>query len=92
MLKRVTSDQHEQLKKSIRQLTLAKLVFKVETRFGGKKKNLFGVSVEGAYGTDNSYGASASVDYNEFLFVEGSYGVSDGVTTNSIAGKVKFRF
>ena len=65
---------------------------KVETRFGGKKKNLFGVSVEGAYGTDNSYGASASVDYNEFLFVEGSYGVSDGVTTNSIAGKVKFRF
>ena len=65
---------------------------KVETRFGGKKKNLFGVSVEGAYGTDNSYGASASIDYNEFLFVEGSHGVSDGVTTNSIAGKVKFRF
>jgi len=65
---------------------------KVETRFGGKKKNLFGVSVEGAYGTDNSYGATASIDYNEFLFVEGSHAVSDGVTTNSVAGKIKFRF
>ena len=65
---------------------------KLETRFGGKKHNLFGVSVEGAYGTDSSYGVSASVDYKEVLFVEGSHGVSDGVTTNSIAGKIKFRF
>jgi len=65
---------------------------KLETRFGGKKKDLFGVSVEGAYATDNSYGVVASVDYKEVLFVEGSHGVSDGVTTNSIAGKVKFRF
>ena len=65
---------------------------KIETRFGGKKKDLFGVSVEGAYATDNSYGVVASVDYKEVLFVEGSHGISDGVTTNSIAGKVKFRF
>ena len=65
---------------------------KLETRFGGKKNNLFGVSVDGAYATDNSYGVTASLDYKEVLFVEGSHGVSDGVTTNSIAGKVKFRF
>ncbi len=65
---------------------------KLETRFGGKKKDLIGVSVEGAYGTDNSYGVTASLDYKEVLFVEGSHGVSDGVTTNSVAAKVKFRF
>jgi len=65
---------------------------KLETRFGGKKKDLFGVSVEGAYATDNSYGVNASVDYKEMLVVEASHGVSDGMTTNSIAGKVKFRF
>ena len=60
---------------------------KIEKRLGK-----FGVSVDGAYGTDNSYGVTAAINYNEFLFVEGSHGVSDGVTTNSIAGKVKFRF
>jgi hypothetical protein len=65
---------------------------KLETRFGGKKNNLFGVSVEGAYGTDSSYGVSASVDYKEMLFVEGSHGVNNGVTNNSVAAKVKFRF
>jgi len=65
---------------------------KLETRFGGKKKDVFGISVDGSYGTDNSYGVTASLDYKEVLFVEGSYGVADGVTTNSVAGKVKFRF
>jgi hypothetical protein len=65
---------------------------KLETRFGGKKKDLFGVSVEGAYGTDNSYGIAAEVDYKEMLIVEASHGVNNGVTNNSIAGKVKFRF
>jgi len=60
---------------------------KIEKRLGK-----FGVSADGAYGTDNSYGVTAAIDYNQFLFVEGSHGVSDGVTTNSIAGKVKFRF
>jgi len=65
---------------------------RLETRFGGKKRDLFGVSVEGAYATDNSYGVTASVDYKEMLIVEGTHGVNDGVTNNSIAGKVKFRF
>jgi hypothetical protein len=65
---------------------------KLETRFGGKKNDVFGVSVEGAYATDNSYGVSASVDYKEILFIEGSHDVNGGVTNNSIAGKVKFRF
>jgi hypothetical protein len=65
---------------------------KLETRFGGKKKDLFGVSVEGSYGTDNSYGASASVDYKEMLFIEGSHGVNSGVTNNSVAARVKFKF
>jgi hypothetical protein len=65
---------------------------KAETRFGGKKKDLFGVSVETSYATDGSYGASASVDYNEVIFVEGSHGVNGGVTSNSVSGKIKFRF
>jgi hypothetical protein len=65
---------------------------KLETRFGGKKHDVFGVSVDGAYGTDNSYGITAALDYKEVLFIEGSHGVSDDLTTNSIAGKVKFRF
>jgi len=65
---------------------------KLETRFGGKKHDVFGLSVDGAYGTDNSYSVTGALDYKEVLFVEGSHGVSDGVTTNSIAGKVKFRF
>ena len=65
---------------------------KLETRFGGKKNDVFGVSVEGAYATDNSYGVSASVDYKEVLFIEGSHDMNGGITNNSITGKVKFRF
>lgn len=65
---------------------------KLETRFGGKKKDLFGISVDGAYATDSSYGVTASLDYKEVVFVEGSHGVNNGVTNNSIAAKVKFRF
>jgi hypothetical protein len=65
---------------------------KLETRFGGKKNDLFGVKVEGAYGTDSSYGVGASVDYKEMLYIEGSHGINDGVTSNSVAAKVKFRF
>jgi len=65
---------------------------KLETRFGGKKRDAFGLSVDGAYGTNNSYAVTGALDYKEVLFVEGSHGVNDGVTTNSIAGKVKFRF
>jgi hypothetical protein len=65
---------------------------KLETRFGGKKNDAFGISVDGSYGTDNSYGVTGSLDYREVVFVEGSHGVADGITTNSIAAKVKFRF
>jgi len=65
---------------------------KLETRFGGKKRDVFGVSVDGAYATDNSYDVSASIDYKEMLIIEASHGVNDNVTNNSIAGKVKFRF
>jgi hypothetical protein len=65
---------------------------KLETRFGGKKKDLFGISVDGAYATDSSYGATASLDYKEMVFVEGSHGVNNGVTNNSVAAKFKFRF
>ena len=65
---------------------------KLETRFGGKKKDLFGVSVDGAYVTDSSYGVTASLDYKEMVFVEGSHGVNNGVTNNSVAAKFKFRF
>ncbi len=65
---------------------------KLEARFGGKKKDLFGISVDGAYATDNSYGVTASVDYKEMLIVEGSHGMNNGVTNNSVAAKVKFRF
>ena len=57
-----------------------------------KKNDVFGISVDGAYGTDSSYGVTASLDYKKVFFVEGSHGVNDGVTTNSITGKVKFRF
>ena len=65
---------------------------KLETRFGGKKKDLFGVSVDGDYATDSSYGVTASLDYKEMVFVEGSHGVNNGVTNNSVAAKFKFRF
>jgi hypothetical protein len=65
---------------------------KLETRFGGKKKDVIGVSVEGAYATDNSYSATASIDYKEALYVEGTHSVADGLTNNSVAAKVKFRF
>jgi hypothetical protein len=65
---------------------------KLETRFGGKKKDVIGVSVEGAYATDNSYSATASVDVKELLYLEGTHAVADGLTNNSVAAKVKFRF
>ena len=65
---------------------------KLETRFGGKKKDVIGVSVEGSYATDNSYSATAGIDIKEVLYVEGTHSVADGLTNNSVAAKVKFRF
>ena len=64
----------------------------LETRFGGKKKDVIGVSLEGSYGTDNSYGVSAAIDYKESIYVEAAHNVADGMTNNSVAAKVKFRF
>ena len=71
---------------------IGEIGLKLETRFGGKKKDLFGISVDGAYATDSSYGVTASLDYKEMVFIEGSHGVNNGVTNNSVAAKVKFRF
>jgi Autotransporter beta-domain len=65
---------------------------KLETRFGGKKHNVFGISIDGSYGTDNSYGVTGSLDYKEVLFVEGSHSVNNGMANNSIAGRIKFKF
>ncbi|WJZ47857.1 autotransporter outer membrane beta-barrel domain-containing protein [Synechococcus phage DSL-LC03] len=65
---------------------------KLETRFGGKKKDVFGISVDGSYGTDNSYGVTAAIDYKEVISIEGSHGDNGGVTSNSVAAKLKFRF
>lgn len=60
---------------------------KLEHKFGK-----FGVSVDGSYATDSVMGASASVDYNQVIFIEGNYD-TDGVVSNiSGAVKVKFRF
>ena len=60
---------------------------KLEHKFGK-----FGVSVDGSYATDSVLSASASINYNEMIFVEGNYD-TDGVVSNaSGAVKVKFRF
>jgi hypothetical protein len=63
----------------------------LETRFGGKNKDLFGLSVDASYATDDSYLITTTLDINEVIFVEGSHGKNDGVTNNSIAGNIKFR-
>ena len=65
---------------------------RLETRFGGKKGDLIGLSVEGSYATDNSYEVLSAIDINKVVFVEGSHSSYDGVTNNSVAAKVKFRF
>jgi hypothetical protein len=65
---------------------------RLETRFGGKKKDVFGISVDGSYGTDNSYGVTAAIDYKEVISIEGSHDSNNGVTSNSVAAKLKFRF
>jgi len=65
---------------------------RLETRFGGKKGDLIGLSVEGSYATDNSYEVLSAIDVNKVVFVEGSHSSYDGMTNNSVAAKVKFRF
>ena len=65
---------------------------RVTHRFGGKKKDFMGVTLEASYATDSSYEVVGGLDFNKFLFVEGSHSSADGVSNNSVAGKVKFRF
>jgi hypothetical protein len=61
-------------------------------RFGGKKKDLFGVGVKGSYATDNSVEVAASVDYKEMIIIEGIHQISDGVSNTAVSANVKFRF
>ena len=61
-------------------------------RFGGKKQDLFGVSVEGSYATDNSVEVAASVDYKEMVFIEGVHQIADGASNTAVSAKFKFRF
>jgi hypothetical protein len=60
---------------------------KLEHRFGK-----FGVSVDGSYATDSVMSASASVDYNQVIFIEGNYDTDGVVSNTSGTVKVKFRF
>jgi hypothetical protein len=65
---------------------------RLETRFGGKKKNLFGVSVEGSYATDNAIEASATLDYKEIVSIQGVHQINNGVSNTAVSANVKFRF
>ena len=60
---------------------------KLEHKFGK-----FGVSVDGSYATDSVISASASINYNEMIFVEGNYDTDGNVSNTSGTVKVKFRF
>jgi hypothetical protein len=60
---------------------------KLEHKFGK-----FGVSVDGSYATDNVVSASASINYNEMIFIEGNYDTDGTVYNASGSAKVKFRF
>jgi len=65
---------------------------RLETRFGGKKKNLFGLSVEGSYATDNAIEASATLDYKEIVSIQGVHQINNGVSNTAVSANVKFRF
>ena len=60
---------------------------KLEHKFGK-----FGVSIDGSYDTDSVISASASINYNEMIFIEGNYDTDGTVYNASGAVKVKFRF
>ena len=65
---------------------------RVSHRFGGKKKDFIGVTLEASYATDSSYEVVGGIDVNKLLFVEGSHSSAGGVSNNSVAANVKFRF
>jgi len=60
---------------------------KLEHKFGK-----FGVSIDGSYDTDSVISASASINYNEMIFIEGNYDTDGTIYNASGAAKVKFRF
>ena len=60
---------------------------KLEHKFGK-----FGVSIDGSYNTDAVASASASINYNEMIFIEGNYDTNGTVTDTSGTVKLKFRF
>ena len=64
----------------------------ISHRFGGKKKDLFGVTVGGSYETSGMIEASASVDYMEMVIIEGIHQINDGVSNTAVSAKLKFKF
>ena len=64
----------------------------ISHRFGGKKKNLFGLNIGGLYETNGMIEASASVDYKEMVSIEGIHQINDGVSNTAVSAKLKFKF
>jgi hypothetical protein len=64
----------------------------ISHRFGGKKKDLFGVTVGGSYETSGMIEASTSVDYKEMVVIEGIHQINDGVSNTAVSAKLKFKF
>jgi hypothetical protein len=64
----------------------------ISHRFGGKKKDLFGVTVGGSYETSGLVEANASVDYKEMVVIEGIHQINDGVSNTVVSAKLKFKF
>jgi hypothetical protein len=64
----------------------------ISHRFGGKKKDLFRVTVGGSYETSGMIEASASVDYKEMVVIEGIHQINDGVSNTAVSAKLKFKF
>lgn len=64
----------------------------VSHRFGGKKHDRFGVSLEASVDTNTDTELIASVDYNQTIFIEGLHQITDGMNNTQVAAKVKFRF
>jgi hypothetical protein len=64
----------------------------ISHRFGGKNKDIFGVSVGGSYETSGMIEANASVDYKEMVVIEGIHQINDGVSNTVVSAKLKFKF
>jgi len=64
----------------------------ISHRFGGKKKDKFGVALEASVDTNTDAEFIASVDYNQTIYLEGLHQIADGINNSQVAAKVKFRF